>query len=139
MNRNPSQMEMTKMSQQEKQQSKARFYANLRDSIKNVCWTLSVAATLSATATAQSPMTVIETNSDEGRKAIQLAVPEVVKRGLSLDGYRIVVMEIDGQLRVLFEDADAPIGQRGSSPKKLGLEVEVNKNIDRVTRVSFVR
>lgn len=88
---------------------------------------------------AQSPIKVIDTISGESQKAIQLALPEFSKRGLNLDGYRIVVMEVNGQLVVLFEDAETPPGQRGSSGAKLGFEVALSENGSRVVRANFVR
>lgn len=80
---------------------------------------------------------VVDTISGKGLAAIELAMPEFSKRGLSLDGYQVVVMEAGGKLVVLFKDAAAPTSQRGSTLSKPGFEVELNGNV--VIRSNFVR
>jgi hypothetical protein len=82
---------------------------------------------------------VIDAISGSSQKMIQLALSEFVKQGLSIDGYRIVVMEVDKHAVVLFEDMTTPTGQRGSSPRKPSFEVELSEDGAKVVRANFVR
>ena len=87
----------------------------------------------------QDGMKVIDTIAGSSQKLIQSEMPEFTRQGLSLDGYRIVVMTMNGHYVVLFEDLSTPPGQRGSTSKKPSFEVELSEDGARVARANFVR
>ena len=82
---------------------------------------------------------VVDTVSGRGGRAIQEALPEIIRRKLNISAYRVVVMESDVSFLVLLEDPDAPNGQQGSTSSKPGFEVELSKPRLQVIRANFVR
>lgn len=74
---------------------------------------------------AEDGFKVVDTIAGSSQKLIQSSLPAFTGRGLDLNGYRIVVMTMDGHHVVLFEDLNATSGQRGSTSKKLSNDLKL--------------
>ena len=86
------------------------------------------------------PIEVIDSQSVIGQQWIRAAMPEFLKKGLTPEGYRIIVMRIGGRPTVMFSDSNRQPGQRGSaSGQKPGFEVELDSESLKPTRASYVR
>jgi hypothetical protein len=104
-----------------------------------IALSLGVSLMGSSAMAAQDEFKVIDTIAGSSQKLIQTALSEFTRHGLDLNGYRIVVLTEDGHHVVLFEDLEAPAGQRGSTSKKPSFEVELSEDGARVVRANFVR
>jgi hypothetical protein len=90
-------------------------------------------------AVANDAMKVVDSISGSSQESIQVAMPEFLRRGMTLEGYRIVVVDENGHTVVLFEDLNTTVGQRGSPSKKPSFEVELSEDGARIVRANFVR
>ena len=88
---------------------------------------------------AQDGIQVLDAIAGSSQKLIQSALPEFIRHGLDLSGYRIVFMTMSGHHIVLFEDLNAHSGQRGSTSQKPSFEVELSEDGARAVRANFVR
>ena len=89
---------------------------------------------------AQEGFKIVDTVAGTSIRLIQAALPEFIRKGLNLDGYRITVTTWNGGHGVIFEDLNAPPGQKGSASKeKPSFEVELSEDGTRVVRANFSR
>lgn len=88
---------------------------------------------------AQIKMNEIDANTEKGRNLIQVALPEFLRKGLSPEGYKIVLFDDENGPVVVFEDEHKPSGQRGSAPGKRSFAVELSTDGSKVIRAYFVR
>jgi hypothetical protein len=66
------------------------------------------------------------------------ALDEFNKRGLDVGGYKVSLYKFGDNYIVMFEDPDAPEGQRGSTSEMIGFEVELSSELE-VVRSNFSR
>ena len=59
--------------------------------------------------------------------------------GLKVENYQITVDTSDTSILVTFDDASRAVGQRGSSPRLPGFEVEVNAATLTILRSDFAK
>jgi hypothetical protein len=72
-------------------------------------------------------------------RAIEVAVKELDRRGLKVENYQITVDTTASSIFVVFDDVSRAIGQRGSSPRSPGFEVEVSAATMAVVRSNFAK
>ena len=72
-------------------------------------------------------------------KAIQRALPVFEKHGMKVDGYRVIVIEENESIIVLFDDPERSPGQRGSTARMVSFEVRLKKADLTVVGSNFVR
>ena len=94
---------------------------------------------VSASPACQCELPGFETISSQAFLAIQSAAPELGKRNLSVDGYRITVMNSGKNLPVLFQDPSLPLTALGSSSSKPALSVELSAVNYKVVSSNYVR
>jgi hypothetical protein len=66
------------------------------------------------------------------------ALEQFNQRGLHVGGYKVSLYDFGDNYLVLFEDPNAPEGQRGSTSKMLQFEVELSADLE-VLRSDFSR
>lgn len=71
--------------------------------------------------------------------AIQVAVEELRKRNLHVDGYKIKVLRMGDSILVIFLDENQPDDAIGSVGPKPGIEVEIDPSVMQVIRSDFIR
>jgi hypothetical protein len=75
------------------------------------------------------------TVSGNSLREIRLALPELLKRGMKIDDYRIIVLEVYDEIGILFLDANVPDSPwyRGRAPgAKRSFSVTLNRSGDHV-------
>lgn len=88
---------------------------------------------------AQPTYQIVESISGKSLKIIEAALPEAVRKHLDVGKYKIVVMQSEQSYLVVFDDPNRPEGQRGSTSRMPGFEVEVRREDLQVIRSNFVR
>ena len=68
-----------------------------------------------------------ESISARSYRAIQAAIPELERRKLDINNYRITVVESSASLSVLFHDPEAPPGHERRPGRPPGLSIGLDK------------
>jgi hypothetical protein len=71
--------------------------------------------------------------------AVELAVHELGKHKLTLDGYKISVLRIGKLLYVIFQDEHQPNDTIGSGGLKPGFEVQIDPKTLEIEKSYFIR
>lgn len=71
-------------------------------------------------------------------KVLEVAVAEFRKKSLDVSKYKVSIYRVGTSYLVMFDDPDIVESQRGSSPRMLSFEVEVDPDYQ-VLRANFSR
>lgn len=84
-------------------------------------------ATLAVSTTVANRGNEMLSLSGQTFRAIEVAVNELDHHGLKVENYQITVETAATSIFVVFDDVSRAIGQRGSSPRVPGFEVEIRR------------
>lgn len=89
---------------------------------------------------AGTKMTKIESVSGRNVLFLEAALPEIKKRKLNLELYRVSFKETAEAVIILMHDIDTPAGSsRGSSGKHPAYEIEMHKETKKILKSAYVR
>ena len=103
--------------------------------------TISLAICLACNLIAQSPQPHPEMETIFGRNfvVIESAAAEAARNGLDVSKYKITILDRGSSCTVMFQDPERPEGERGSTERMLGFDVEVSRKDRHIVRSHFVR
>jgi hypothetical protein len=88
----------------------------------------------------QKKSEAVETLSGRSIKLLQTAIPVLNSFGISMDGYKIIILTAQGKPTIILEDENAKSGQYGTSQAaKPSFEIQFNEDGSRVIKANFSR